>query len=623
MAARAVQAFLVVGLMASAGRAAVFHMTPDRFTAGEPVIVNLTIPAPEGGIAVGGKVRLPFYLKPWNGLPKGLTDGDRRNDLVNATRTDGGAVEAANVNKNPQFAILSDLEITIRDTPLAAGERLSVRLGSEMQKVWATRKQRRLMIEVQVDSSGSGEYRMLEPPEVRVAAGEPERLFVAGPSQVVAGQATPLVVWAEDRYKNVVETLDGEVQLVWAGGQETGRLTPWDPGAELDRNEVPATFATPGIVQVEARFGALTGRSNPIEVVDKLPARRLYWGDIHVHTQISDGRGELADAYREAFARGHDFLAITDHGFGRGERGNLEQRLRAVCEEAERFNRPARFIAIPAGETHYIPQMHMNLYFVGPDMRQMTTLTGRLGELKLKGFGPNVTPEQRAESARRYWAAFDGFDRYPLAFPHHTMWTGNQEYMHPTRQRLVEVFSTHGTSETRVQDDVPEAMRMKPSRMKGNADIKFAAREQLDRGFRLGFAGGSDNHEGQPGQPALTGLWADELSREGILEALWSRRCFATSGERTVISLSADAAVQGEEVAALLRQVRCQVLAERPIERLELVSGGQIVYSKAGEGATAIDIAWGPAEPINGYVYARAILRGTGGAWSSPIWFGE
>lgn len=611
---------LVAGAM---GLAAEFTMTPGEFQAGEPVVVRMAFAAPEGGVPAGGKLRLPFYLKPWNGLPKGLSDDNRRNDLVAASRSDGGLLTVTNVPHGSQFPILSDLELTIGEPALAAGATVSVTLGTPERPVSAMRKQRRLVVEAVWLAADGRELARPEPPEVRVNAAEPVALFVSGPSQLQAGQPARLVVWAEDRFKNVSETLDGDVELTWPGGRVTATLRPWDRQADLDRHELAVTFDEPGVTQVTARYGNLAGRSNPLDVVERLPARRLWWGDIHVHTQISDGRGELADAYREAYARGHDFLAITDHGFGRGDRGEMRARLQAVCDEAERFQRAGRFITIPAGETHYIPQMHMNLYFVGPDLAQMVTLTDRLGELKLKGFGPQVTAEQRAESARRYWAAFDGFEKYPLAFPHHTMWTGNQEYTHPTRQRLIEVFSTHGSSETRAQDDLVASMRMKADRMKGSADLKYAARDQLERGFKLGFAGGSDNHEGQPGQPALTGLWATELSREAILDALWSRRCFATSGERTIVELTAPGAVQGEALATPLRQVRCRVLAERPIDRLEFVSGGQIVYSKPGEGQRQLDVSWAPAAPLTGYVYARALLAGSGGAWSSPIWGGD
>jgi len=615
---------VLLGLLGlHAAFAADFALSPAEFQAGEPVVVTMAFTAPDGGLPAGGKLRLPFYLKPWNGLPKGLADENRTNELVTATRSDGGAVSVVNILHGPQFPILSDLELVLGQPGLTVGATLTVTFGTEARPVSAMRKQQRLVVEAMWLAPDGKELVRLIPPPVRVNAAEPQKLFVAGPSQVQAGQPAKVVIWAEDRFKNVVETLEGPSTLTWPGGSTNVQLRPWDRDADLDRIEVPLTFNAPGVVQVTARYGALEGKSNAIEVVDRLPERRLYWGDIHVHTQISDGRGELADAYREAYARGHDFLAITDHGFGRGDRGSMQARLHAVCDEAERFQRAGSFITIPAGETHYIPQMHMNLYFVGPELTQMVDLTDRLGELKLKGFGPKVTPEERAESARRYWAAFDGFGKYPLAFPHHTMWTGNQEYTHATRQRLIEVISTHGSSETRSQDDIVASMRMKSDRMKGSADIKYAAREQLDRGFRLGFAGGSDNHEGQPGQPALTGLYAAELSREAILDALWSRRCFATSGERTVVDLTAAAAVQGQELDTPLRQLRCRVLAEREIERLDLVSGGAVVYSKPGEGQSQLDLSWGPAEPLTGYVYARAMLAGSGGAWSSPIWFGN
>ena len=67
----------------------------------------------------------------------------------------------------------------------------------------------------------------------------------------------------------------------------------------------------------------------------------------------------------------------------------------------------------------------------------------------------------------RYWAALTGPDygRYPLAFPHHTMWIGWREFTNPERQRVIEIHSTHGSSETRDQSDIPPALRMKSGRV--------------------------------------------------------------------------------------------------------------------------------------------------------------
>jgi len=65
-------------------------------------------------------------------------------------------------------------------------------------------------------------------------------------------------------------------------------------------------------------------------------------GDLHVHTDWSDGRATLAEMIEGAAAAGHDYLAITDHATGPGMVGGvgldddrLREQLDAVREAAD------------------------------------------------------------------------------------------------------------------------------------------------------------------------------------------------------------------------------------------------------------------------------------------------
>jgi len=57
-------------------------------------------------------------------------------------------------------------------------------------------------------------------------------------------------------------------------------------------------------------------------------------GDLHVHTDWSDGRDSIEEMVRAAKARGYEYIAITDHSAGRGiARGLNEERLRQQVQE--------------------------------------------------------------------------------------------------------------------------------------------------------------------------------------------------------------------------------------------------------------------------------------------------
>ena len=78
--------------------------------------------------------------------------------------------------------------------------------------------------------------------------------------------------------------------------------------------------------------------------------------------------------------------------------------------------------------------------------------------------------------------------------------------------------------------------------------FEWFAEEVLARGFRVGFIGGSDDHTGRQGlvypnrrsnnvvtfdvKGGLMGLYARELTREAVWEAMRARRTYATNGER-------------------------------------------------------------------------------------------
>jgi DNA polymerase (family 10) len=73
-------------------------------------------------------------------------------------------------------------------------------------------------------------------------------------------------------------------------------------------------------------------------------------GDIHVHTNWSDGQDSIEDMAKAAKALGYQYLAITDHSAGRGiAHGLTEERLRQQIEEIKRLNEKLKGIRIFTG----------------------------------------------------------------------------------------------------------------------------------------------------------------------------------------------------------------------------------------------------------------------------------
>ncbi len=73
-------------------------------------------------------------------------------------------------------------------------------------------------------------------------------------------------------------------------------------------------------------------------------------GDLHAHTNWSDGRDSVEDMGKAAKALGYQYLAITDHSAGRGiARGLSEERLRQQMDEIKQLNQQLKGIRILTG----------------------------------------------------------------------------------------------------------------------------------------------------------------------------------------------------------------------------------------------------------------------------------
>jgi hypothetical protein len=231
--------------------------------------------------------------------------------------------------------------------------------------------------------------------------------------------------------------------------------------------------------------------------------------------------------------------------------------------------------------------------------------------------------DERYESPTQLWRALEG--RPALTFAHHsaggpiaTNWDVPPD---PRFEPVTEIASVHGSSEA--LDSPVVIYRPLPGHF---------ARDALGRGYRLGFVGSGDGHDGHPGLPqlaapsgGLAAIVSEERTREGVLAALRARRVYATNGPRILLR----AALAGRPMGASLPapeggrasdELFTEIVAPGPLERLDLVRSGELVDSLGLEGRREVRLH----RPLEGlrpgeYVYVRAVQEDGGAAWSSPI----
>ena len=139
----------------------------------------------------------------------------------------------------------------------------------------------------------------------------------------------------------------------------------------------------------------------------------------------------------------------------------------------------------------------------------------------------------------------------------------------------------------------------------------------------MGFIASGDHNSMGVGVAAL---WVKELSREGILEALRSRRCFATTGDKMIIDFRIngsiiDSTVKSESAPSISMKIKGQ----RELDKVEILRNSEVIKEyKFTNGSltfneTFIDDNYQTEKEVL-YYYIRVTQQNKEIGWSSPIW---
>ncbi|MGA1198611.1 MAG: DUF3604 domain-containing protein, partial [Candidatus Latescibacterota bacterium] len=91
-------------------------------------------------------------------------------------------------------------------------------------------------------------------------------------------------------------------------------------------------------------------------------------------------------------------------------------------------------------------------------------------------------------------------------------------------------------------------------------------------------------------------LYAKELTREGIWEALKARRCYGTNGRRILVDFHVNGQPMGSEMeVAHPPEMGVVVCATAPVEKVDVFRGTEIIYTypeNIAREETRIRISW-------------------------------
>ncbi len=613
--------------------------------AGRPGSWRIVYRAGPLGVAVGGAVYL--QVSPFWGWSTPQTE---REDALGYTTiaTDAEGVDLAAETLDRQL-----LAVHLGGRGLREGERIEIVYGAGPAGALADRyAERDSRFWVAVDGDGDGVRELIaESPAVDVLAGPAARLLLHLPSTARPGESVDLVAALVDAAGNGWPEFRGTLELrLPAGiGLDDGRYRPAGDGAsrqvvslpwsEEDRGHlvVPLQLSADsgGAVRVRGRadgVGPPSGfeaESNPLVVS---PAgQRILWADLQNHSGLSDGSGMPSDLLR--YAReiaALDAAAVTDHDHWGMRFMDRERAIwRRTLDAVDRLHDPGRFVALAGYEWTNWVEGHRHVVFFEPTTEAVAGLL--LSSL-----------DESLDEAHELWAGLDGVRA--LTFAHHsagdpipTDWSQEPP---PGLEPVTEIVSVHGSSEA--ADSPGVVVR---GALEGNH-----VRDALDRGYRLGFVGSSDGHDGHPGlghlaspSGGVAAILAGDATREGIYEALRARRTYATNGPRIVVRASyagwpigaeipAAAAAAGEvgPIAGVPeRTLVVRAVSPAEIVRIDVVSrpsaadagaiaGEALCPERERECSLTVTL---PAFRSGGYLYLRVVQTDGGAAWTSPFFF--
>ena len=335
---------------------------------------------------------------------------------------------------------------------------------------------------------------------------------------------------------------------------------------------------------------------------------KLFYGDLHEHSNISVcnrlGDQSVDESYQHMrdIVR-LDFACVTDHGY------NINPYLWGFTAKLARVNHdPGRFLTFLAEEWTSSIEKYSEEYPYG--------YHGHRNLILADAYFPRWWNAKNGQTPAEMWSELRAMKANFAIIPHQLADTGNVptdwDFVDEQAQPVAEIFQTRGSYE----------YKGTPREAKRSTPAGYFIQDAWARGIVIGVIASPD-HGGGRGKACV---YAPELTREAILDALRARHCFGTTASRVFLDVRVNGHLMGEKIPAaggkpvtVQMHVRCPV----EIERVEVCRNNEFVYTSQPEAKEA-NLTFTDTEPVDGksYYYVRVIQTDEEIAWSSPVWLG-
>ena len=411
----------------------------------------------------------------------------------------------------------------------------------------------------------------------------------------------------------------------------------------VNGEKVEATFAG-GLISYQAKEDMADGRTSVSVTVtreDGMSATKgwsffvgeateqLYFGQLHSHTQYSDGAGTLdsALAYIEALPESAniDFVSFTDHSnyFDTTSSANPEDALydMSVASEAsqdlwnsyksaaEHFNEThSNMIAIAGFEMTWSGGPgHINTFnSPGIVSRNNATLNNKTNDAGMKAYYALLSRPEGSDTLSQFNHPGNTFG----TFSDFSYW----DALLDTRIFMVEVGNGEGQIGQGGYYPSYEYYTM-----------------ALDKGWHVAPTNNQDNHKGRWGNAndARDVILTDDFSEQGLYSAIRQLKMYATEDKNLEIYYNVNGLPLGSSIVEIPEELNFKVNVSDPdasdsIAKVELiVNSGKSIYtwndaSEIAKGELTCTLA-----PDYSYYYVRVTESDGDIAVTSPVWVGE
>ena len=403
---------------------------------------------------------------------------------------------------------------------------------------------------------------------------------------------------------------------------ESGRVT-YTPAADLPQGRTEVT--------VTARRA--DGKSASITWFFTVGATKYqhYFGQLHSHTQYSDGAGTLTDALRYVenlpASANVQFVAFTDHSnyFDSSSSPNVEAALydtslvkdsdanhswKTYKDTIAKFNEDnaGSMVAIGGFEMTWSGGPgHINTFNTpGIVSRNNKTLNNKTDDAGMKAYYALLSQAEGATSISQFnhpGTTFGNFKDFNYWDP-----------VIDSRMYMVEVGNGEGAI---------------------GAGGYYPSYEQyimaLDKGWHLAPTNNQDNHKGKWGNAndARDVILTDDFSEQGIYEAIRALRMYATEDKNLELTYTVNGLMMGSSITEIPDKLNVEVTVNDPdasdsIAKVEVVANsGKVAYTWDNAAQLRSGKLSATLDPSYSYYFIRVTQKDGDLAVTSPVWVGE